>query len=127
MTIKDTIISKNEGLQAKKLSLYERRYPDNDNATELIVASRPVDYSAAAIARAVEDCNAHLLNLNVTDRRTPDGNLIVDLRIDHRNGEPVARSLERYGYEVIDFNSPDSLSLDTARERANEILRILDI
>ena len=127
MTIKDNILSKNEESQVTRLDLFARRFPDNDTATELTLASRPVDYSAATIARAVEDCNAHLINLNVTDSRTPDGNLIVDIRVDHLNGETVARSLERYGYEVLGFNSPEQLSLDEARLRANELLRILDI
>lgn len=127
MSIKDTIISKNEGQTAAKLALFDRRFPLNEDATELIVSTNPDDYSAARIARAVEDCNAHLLNLNVTDARTPDGNMIVDLRVNHRNGDHVARSLERYGYEVIEYNSADSLSIDTARDRVNEILRILNI
>ncbi len=127
MTIKDKILSKNEGSQAARLELFDRRFPDNDSATELTVASRPVDYSAATIARAVEDCNAHLINLNVTGNRTPDGNLIIDIRVDHRNGDTIARSLERYGYEVIEINSPEQISIDQARMRVNEVLRILDI
>lgn len=127
MSIKDTIISKNEGQAATKLALFDRRFPLNEDATELIVATNPDDYSAARIARAVEDCDAHLLNLNVTGTRTPEGNLIVDLRVNHRNGDHVARSLERYGYEVLEYNSADTLSLDTARDRVSEILRILDI
>ncbi|MDE5745659.1 MAG: hypothetical protein K2H84_08415, partial [Paramuribaculum sp.] len=52
------------------------------------------------IARAVEDVDAHLLNLNVTSEVTPHGEVIVDLRVSHRNMTAVARSLERYGYEV---------------------------
>lgn len=127
MSIKDTIISKNEGQIASKLALFDRRFPLNEDATELIVATNPDDYSAAKIARAVEDCDAHLLNLNVTGVRTTDGNMIVDLRVNHRSGDHVARSLERYGYEVLEYNSVDRLSLDTARERVDEILKILNI
>ncbi len=127
MTIKDNIISKNEDVTSVKETRFDRLYPENADATELTIASRPFDYSATAIARAVEDCDAHLLNLNVTSERTPEGNIIVDLRVNHLDGGNIARSLERYGFEVIDYNSPRSLSLDSARERANGILRILDI
>ena len=107
--------------------LYNRRFPQNDNSTELTLAVRPVDYSGAMLARAVEDCNANLINLNVTGERNEDGYLLVDLRVDVLNGEAVARSLERYGFEVVDFDAPASSSFDSARDRANEILRILDI
>ncbi|MDE7368399.1 MAG: hypothetical protein K2N08_01315, partial [Muribaculaceae bacterium] len=79
------------------------------------------------VARAVEDCNANLINLNVTGERNEDGYLLVDLRVDVLNGEAVARSLERYGFEVVDFVAPDGSGYDTARDRANEILKILDI
>lgn len=127
MTIKDKIDLKIGSDTEQVVSLFNRRFPSNDSSTELSVVARPLDYSASAIARAVEDCNAHLLNLNITDRRTEEGNLIVDLRVDHINGEPVARSLERYGFEVIDYTPAGADSFDSARERANEILHILDL
>ena len=60
------------------------------------------DYSASRIARAVEDADAHLLNLNVTsDSERSDNRITAELRISHRDPEAAARSLERYGYEVI--------------------------
>ncbi|MDE6352716.1 MAG: hypothetical protein K2K88_06240 [Muribaculaceae bacterium] len=114
-------------LTADIVDLFNRRFPQNDHSTELILAIRPMDYSGAMLARAVEDCNANVINLNVTGERTEDGYLLVDLRVDVRNGEAVARSLERYGFEVIDFVAPDGDGYDSARDRANEILRILDI
>lgn len=89
----------------------------------------PEDYSASRIAGAVEDCNAHLLNLNVTRLLTDRGQLIVDLRINHSDSSNVARSLERYGYEVIDHGNPHDADAETerARNRADELLRILNI
>lgn len=127
MTIKDYTEIKNSPLKAETEQLFMRRFPHNEESTELTLVVRPADYSASILARAVEDCNANVINLNVTGERSDDGYLVVDLRVDVVNGEAVARSLERYGFEVIDFVSPEDSGFDTARDRANEILRILDI
>ena len=80
-----------------------RLFPPSDEASEIMVACRRSDYSASAIARAVEDCDAHLINLNITADPAPDGSddLVVELRISHRNAMGVARSLERYGFRVL--------------------------
>ena len=86
-------------------------------------------FSASSIARAVEDCDAHLINLNVTSDRTDGGELVVDLRINHRHGEAVARSLERYGYTVASIGGDafDAPGVSVARERIGELLHYLDI
>lgn len=61
---------------------------------------RDGDYAASRIARAVEDCDAHVLNLNITDESQPGAQVVVDLRINRRHAHAVARSLARYGYAV---------------------------
>ncbi len=106
----------------------ERLFPPQPDSSELTIKCRRVDYSASAIARAVEDCDAHLLNLNVTSLTGEEaGDLFVDLRINHRNALSVARSLERYGYEVIDIAGLAPDIADSVQERIN-LLRInLDI
>ncbi|MDE5968732.1 MAG: hypothetical protein K2G64_06475, partial [Muribaculaceae bacterium] len=48
----------------------ERLLPPVSEGSELVVAITPADYLASTIARAVEDTDAHLLNLNVMDNRT---------------------------------------------------------
>jgi hypothetical protein len=82
----------------------------------------------------VEDCNAHLINMNVTADTLTDGRLTVDLRVNRRNVAGVARSLARYGYEVIasttdnDINpNADSDADDTLQRRAAELLHILEL
>lgn len=87
------------------------------------------DYSASAIARAVEDCDAHLLNLNVSSERTPQGQTVVYIRVDRRNVESVSRSVERFGYTVIRTwgGGSERDGEDSARERVNQLLRILEI
>lgn len=106
--------------------------PPQTEASVLTVACRPGDFSASALARAVEDSDAHLINLNVTDRRLDDGRITVELRTNHRNSLSTARSLERYGYEVISLEGSESNPLpsfgdseQTLRERAESLLRLL--
>lgn len=104
-------------------------FPHSPDASSLVVACRPQDYSASVIARAVEDCDAHVVNLNVLAGRTPYGELQVALRVDHRNASAVARSLGRFGYEVVSIESPEEADpgAEQARSRANELLRYLEI
>lgn len=103
-------------------------YPSGGSYTEFLVAVRPGDFSASAIARAVEDCDLHLLNMNVTSARTPGGDIIVALRTDACSGDGVTRSLNRYGYDVIATSGEiSSIDADEAERRAAELLRLLDI
>ncbi len=113
-------------------SQFAHLMPPLEDASVLTVACRPDDFSASQLARAVEDSDAHLINLNVTDLRLDDGRITVELRTNHRNCESTARSLERYGYEVIGVdglrnNLPDFGSSSTLRARANELLHILNL
>ena len=104
--------------------------PPMDEASRLVVACHPADFSASALARAVEDTNAHLVNLNVTARRLDDGRLTVELRTNHRNPGAAARSLERYGFEVLEHNGtsdPDDPTDEMLRHRAGQLLKILEI
>ena len=104
--------------------------PPMDEASRIVVACHPADFSASALARAIEDTNAHLVNLNVTAKRLDDGRLTVELRTNHRNSSAAARSLERYGFEVLDQSDPADANDPTdrmLRSRAEELLRILEI
>lgn len=114
-------------------SSYEARlarlFPFVGDSSTLVLSCPKGDYSASRIAHAVEDCDAHLLNLNVTaDRAESDGRLIVELRVSHRNPESVGRSLERYGYEVIDFVGGDDSDDDSLmRSRYEEFMMYLGL
>jgi len=122
-----------ERLTTKDNILFDRRhpgrlFPPQQEASELTVRCRRSDYSASLIARAVEDCDAHLLNLNVTALSGEEADdLVVDLRINHRNALSVARSLERYGYEVTDIAGLDPAVADTVSDRIGLILHNLEI
>lgn len=105
-------------------------FPPTPDESRLLVGCRRDDYSASLIARAVEDCDAHVLNLNVTGLKpVREGNdLVVDLRVNHRNTLAISRSLTRYGYDVIQAYGADSDdSTDTLRSNAQSLLHILNL
>lgn len=107
-----------------------RLFPPVEESSTLLVACSRRDYSASRIARAVEDCDAHLLNLNVTadSDYDPSNRLIVELRVNHRNPAAIARSIERYGYEVVDFETDAPNEDDEiARRRLEELIHYLEI
>lgn len=118
----------------------EQLFPPVAESSRLLVGCSREDYSASRIARAVEDCNAHLLNLNVTsfgerkdygelaDGGLADGKfqVVCDLRVNHRSAAGVERSLERYGYTVLGTSSADEPD-DTTASRINELIRYLEI
>ncbi len=105
-----------------------RLFPEVEESSELSVACYRADFSASRIALAVEDAEAHLLNLNVTSEVLSSGEIVIDLRVSHRNSAAVVRSLERYGFEVI---SVRGISLsdndDTLTSRVGELLAHLNV
>ncbi len=105
-------------------------YPLIDDWSIVAAQCLPADYSASAVARAVEDCDAHLLNLNVVDLGDADSpRLVFELRANRRDASSIARSLERYGFEVLRTRgSADSdTDSDTARNRFENLIRYLQI
>lgn len=102
----------------------EAFFPHNPDSSCLTVACAAADYAASRIARAVEDADAPLLNLNVTSGNSADSHVMVALRVGHRNPERVARSLERYGYNVLSVDA-DGADDDTLRQRYEELMRYL--
>ena len=105
----------------------ERLFPHLEEGSELSVACYRADFSASRIAHAVEDVDAHLLNLNVTSEVSPHGEVIVDLRVSRSNAAAVARSLERYGYRVTDIRSGSPADPSALSERVGELLVHLNI
>ena len=108
----------------------QRLFPAVEDSSRLTVSCRRTDYSASAVARAVEDCDAHLLNLNVTSDGAMDpfgDEVTVELRVSHRNAAAVARSLERYGYRVVAMEHARGADSDTMRERVNELIHYLEV
>lgn len=111
----------------------DRLFPALEQWSVLTVECDNGQYSASRVARAVEDCDAHLINLNVVTPMPAHGPLTLELRADRLNAESIARSLERYGYTVTSAISSDALNDaspdydSVARRRIGELLRYLEI
>lgn len=101
--------------------------PYSPESTRFTILCRRDDYSAGRIARAIEDCNANVLNLNVTDYVSDDDRIAVDVRVDRLNTTSIARSLERYDYIVVGVEQPDKTTDEMYRTRVAELLRYIEI
>ncbi len=129
-------------MAANKIKFPENDYlfPPMPDSSRLLVGCRSEDYSASLIARAVEDCNAHLLNLNVTSMDGMNGSddradyiesdakfpVVFDIRVSHRDTAGIMRSLERYGYTVLDTENAPGADDDTLRKRIDFLFKYLE-
>lgn len=131
MSAKDNILTQIDTLEedlgidmAKKMA---RLFPSVEDSCRLTMTCRKSDYAASIVARAVEDCDAHVLNLNVTGETTPTGEMVVELRVGLNNGERVARNLVRYGYEVVKIVHENAVDDDTMRRRIDELMHYIEL
>ncbi|MBD5214632.1 MAG: hypothetical protein HDS75_07430 [Bacteroidales bacterium] len=134
MSSKDEILNQYAALSGASVGSPElvlsALYPATGGA-ELLLDVAPSDFSASHIARAVEDADRHLVNLNVMGGRYGDtGRMLVALRIDSPDGLPdVVRSLERYGFSIAAASSGygGDISDEESRMRVAELLHILEL
>lgn len=131
MNLKDNILSEKKLSNCKGLKVpvhgEERLFPAVEECCELSIACPRADFSASRICRAVEDADAHVLNLNVTSETLPSGEIVVDLRVSHRDAGAVSRSLERYGYNVTGVLSGYDRMADDMAERIGELMAHISI
>lgn len=99
--------------------------PRRQESSIITLHCAPRDYSASQIARAVEDAEAHLLDLYTM--AAPGGLIAVQLRISRIDPAPVVRSLERYGFNVISTESNVNTDHSQALLRLQELQRYLDL
>ena len=127
------ILAENRRFQASEMPELLRLMPPREESTVMTVVCHPADFSASALARAVEDSNAHLLNMNVTGTVREDGRMTIELRTSLRHADNTIRSLARYGFETVSSKSfPEIAAADSdfnenMRSRAAELLHILNL
>ena len=132
LTYGNDILAENARFEGGDTARLWHLMPPRQEASVITVVCRPSEFSASSLARAVEDSDAHLLNLNVTGETRADGRMTIELRTSLRHADATARSLERYGYEVVSARSfpggafGDELD-ETMRSRAAELLHILEL
>lgn len=111
-----------------KSTFEDHFFPRIEEWSILTLACSQEDYSASRISRAVEDCDCHLLNLNITSsRHVETGWPLVEIRVSAANAMSVARSLERYGFEIVDMQSSSAIQGTADTSRIEELLRYLEL
>jgi hypothetical protein len=110
-----------------KLPEISTLYPPITESSRLLIGCQRSEFSASAIAHAVEDCDAHLLNLNVTSLSDEEAQVVIDLRVNHRNPARIAQSLERYGYTILALDEEALLDDETIRSRFDQLMFLLDL
>ena len=103
-----------------------RLFPYHPEATNFTIVCRRSDYSAGRIVHAIEDCNANVLNLNVTANDYSDDFMRIDVRVDRTDISSIIRSLDRYGMTVESHYGDREIS-DEDRFRVAQLLRFIDI
>lgn len=125
-----TVSCQPDDVEPTRLSLAEfnvdELFPPLPDSSYLLVGTGADDFMASRIAHAVEDADANLINMNVTRGKQPGNRHIIHLRVSHRNTERVARSLERYGYNVLRV-SDDEDTLSDLSMRHEELMHYLSI
>lgn len=103
--------------------------PVGRGGSRLKVACGIDRYSASRIAMACEDVDAQLIGLCVDESlAVSDGELLVDIHIDSVDATAAARSIERYGYRVVEIHhESDDHGDDGLSERIESLLTLLNV
>lgn len=101
-----------------------RMIAPRDDCSVITLDCSPQEYSASTLAHAVEDSDAHLVDL--ISAPTDNGRVMVTLRVRHSDPTAAVRSLERYNFHVIDAHSSgdtiQSMEIATDRLLALQVL-----
>ncbi len=101
-------------------------FPPVHDCCEITIRCRASDFSASRIARAVEDADAHLINLNVVNE--PESALTtVALRVTLANPSAAIAALERYGYSIVAVDAPNTTADPVLASRIEELLHNINI
>ena len=98
-----------------------------DDCSVITLECSPEEYSASQIARAVEDSDAHLVDLLTAPGE--GGSILVTLRVRHSDPSAAVRSLERYDYHVIEAHGAGSQLRDAelSEERLNSLRALMNV
>ena len=94
-----------------------RMIAPRDDCSVISVECAPDDYSASVLSHAIEDTDAHLVDLLTVP--ASNGMVKVTMRVRHADPTSAVRSLERYGYNVVEVHgateAPQSLEITAER------------
>lgn len=96
-----------------------------DDSSVVTIECDPQEYSASLLAHAVEDADAHLVDLFSAPGE--GGRLRVTLRVRSLDPTAAIHSLERYGYSVVESGNGDAEIDDTLAERLASLQALINV
>ena len=126
-----TVIEEGEALgiidQASLLEGLGRMIAARDDCSIITLECSPEDYSASLLAHAVEDSDAHLVDLFSTPGE--NGQVKVTLRVRHSDPTAAVRSLERYDFHVLEAHGAGGTiqSMQIATERLLSLQALMNV
>ncbi|MCH5227388.1 MAG: hypothetical protein J1F16_06195 [Muribaculaceae bacterium] len=104
-----------------------RMIAPRDDCSIITLECAPHDYSASVLAHAVEDSDAHLVDLFSTPGE--NGQVKVTLRVRQSDPSAAVRSLERYDFRVLEAHgASDSIqSMEIATERLLALQALMNV
>lgn len=126
-----TVVEEGENIgiidQTSLLEGIGRMIAPRDDCSIITLECSPQEYSASVIAHAVEDSDAHLVDLLSVP--SENGMLHVTLRVRHSDPTAAVKSLERYDYKVIEAHSSGDTvqSMEIATERLLALQALMNV
>lgn len=102
-----------------------RMIPARDDSSLITVECAPADYSASRLSHAVEDSDAHIVDL--WSAPAEHGKIRVTLRVRRSDPTATVHNLERYGYEVVDSWAASYQDAEVAWERLLALNTLLNV
>lgn len=98
-----------------------------DDCSVITVECAAQDYSASLLAHAVEDSDAHLVDLFSIPAE--ENKIRVTLRVRHSDPTAAVRSLERYGLDVVEVHAAGSViqTMQIATERLLSLQALMNV
>lgn len=113
--------------QTSLLEGIARMIAARDDCSVITVECPVQDYSASVLAHAIEDTDAHLVDLITAPG--DNGLINVTLRVRHSDPTAAIRSLERYDFHVVEAHSSgDTIqSMEIATERLLSLQALMNV
>ena len=113
--------------QASLLEGIGRMIAPRDDCSVITVECAAENYSASILAHAVEDSDAHLVDLFSVP--SENGNIKVTLRVRHSDPTAAVRILERYDFNVLEAHSSGTSmqSMEIATERLLSLQALMNV
>ncbi|MDE6236183.1 MAG: hypothetical protein K2M56_10585 [Muribaculaceae bacterium] len=104
---------------------FGRLIAERDDSSVVTVECQPSQYSASALAHAVEDSGFHLVDL--ISHPAENGMLRVTLRVRSLDPMPAISSLERYGFRVVDMAPKEDAQSAILAERIASLQALMNV